>query len=100
MTVYAVINYDLSDPDGYARYRTLAAKAPVGESFQLLALDPETRTLEGEPLGHQTVIIAFADEAAFRSWYDSPEYTEAKEVRLAATANHRGVLVKGFERPS
>jgi uncharacterized protein (DUF1330 family) len=96
MTVYAIINYDLSDPDGYKQYMGLAAKAPTGGGLKLLALDPATKTIEGEPLGHQTVILEFPDEAAFHAWYDSPEYGEAKPVRFAATANHRGILVQGF----
>jgi uncharacterized protein (DUF1330 family) len=38
------------------------------------------------------VILEFEDEAAFRAWYDSPEYQEAVKIRLAAT-DSRSTLV-------
>ncbi len=38
------------------------------------------------------MILEFEDEAAFRSWYDSPEYQEAAAIRLAATDSRSAIV--------
>ena len=50
---------------------------------------------DGRSRGRVALDLAqeFADEAAFREWYDSPAYQEALKVRLAAT-DSRAALVE------
>jgi uncharacterized protein (DUF1330 family) len=95
MTVYAIFNYDVRDKDEYARYQSEAGGAMRGGGFQLLAFDSTTTHLEGDPAGHQTVILAFDSEDAFRGWYDSPDYQAAIPIRRGATSATLSMLVKG-----
>jgi len=95
MTVYAIFNYDVRDADEYARYQSEAGGTMQGRSFQVLALDSTTTHLEGDPAGHQTVILAFDSEKAFRDWYDAPEYQAAISIRRGATSPTLSMLVKG-----
>lgn len=62
---------------------------------KVLAVDTESRTIEGEPPGPRTVILEFESEADFDTWYESPEYQAILGTRLAATTGF-GVLVKGL----
>jgi uncharacterized protein (DUF1330 family) len=97
MTVYGIFNYDVRDKDEYARYQSEAGGAMRDRSFQLLALDSTTTHLEGDPAGHQTVILAFDSEKAFRDWYDSPAYQAAIPIRRGATSPTLSMLVKGID---
>ena len=97
MTVYAIFNYDVRDEDEYARYQSEAGRAMRDLSFQVLALDSTTTHLEGDLAGHQTVLLAFDSEEAFRDWYDSPAYQAAIPIRRGATSPTLSMLVKGRE---
>ena len=68
-----------------------------GRNFQVLALDSTTTHLEGDPAGHQTVILAFDSEQAFRDWYDAPGYQAAIPIRRGATSPTLSMLVKGLD---
>jgi uncharacterized protein (DUF1330 family) len=93
VTVYAIFNYDVEDPEAYGRYQSEAGAAgPV----TLLALDPATTIVEGTAGGHQTVILSFDSEEAFNAWYRSPEYQKAIPTRQGATRPTLTVLVKGI----
>jgi uncharacterized protein (DUF1330 family) len=96
MTVYAIFNYDVLDADEYARYQSEAGGSMGGRSFKLLALDSTTTHLEGDQAGHQTVILAFDSEEAFRDWYDTPGYQAAIPIRRGATDPTLSILVKGM----
>jgi uncharacterized protein (DUF1330 family) len=97
MTVYAIFNYDVDDADEYARYQSEAGRAMRDLNFQVLALDSTTTHLEGDPAGHQTVLLAFDSEQAFHDWYDSPGYQAAIPIRRGATSPTLSMLVKGRE---
>ena len=95
MSVYAIFNYDVLDADEYTRYQSEAGGTMRGRSVQVLALDSTTTHLEGDPAGHQTVILAFDSEKAFRDWYDAPDYQAAISIRRGATSPTLSMLVKG-----
>src|ERR1700674_4759424 len=97
MTVYAIFNYDVRDDEEYARYQSEAGVTLRDRTFQVLALDSTTTHLEGDPAGHQTVILAFDSEKAFRDWYDAPGYQAAIPIRRGATSPTLSVLVKGLD---
>jgi uncharacterized protein (DUF1330 family) len=93
MTVYAIMNYDIVDPEGYARYSDKARLIDI--NYEILVGDHETTTLEGEPAGKTTYVMAFESEQAFDDWYRSPAYQEALPHRLGASNVTLGILVKG-----
>ena len=50
--------------------------------------------IEGSPAPQRVVIIEFADAAAAKRWYNSPEYQKALPIRLA-NSKGRAVIVEG-----
>jgi uncharacterized protein (DUF1330 family) len=95
MATYLVVNATIDDPallDDYIQ----ASRATVGiVPLKVLAVDNESKTIEGQPAGMRTVLIEFDSEEDFHTWYDSPEYQAIIGKRHAATTGF-SVLVKGF----
>ena len=94
MATYLVVNSTIDDPDLLDEYVQDAGATLGVVPIKLLAVDPQCKTIEGEPPGPRTVILEFESEEDFRKWYDSPEYQAIVGKRHAATTGF-GVLVKG-----
>lgn len=92
MPVYFVIQEEIHDADALVEYREKARNSPHGG--KVLAMDDAPQVIEGSWHGGRALIIEFEDEAAFRRWYDSPEYQDALRIRLAAT-DSRSALLQG-----
>jgi len=100
MPAYLIVNYVLEDPELYAEYAAAAGPImKIGDEAQLLALDPSSDAVEGEP-GHQTVILRFESKARARELYESGEYQAVIGKRHAATSRHFAVLVHTEQQPS
>lgn len=97
MTVYALAQLRIHDPEPYARY--MSRFMPVLHKYKgrLLAADEAPRVLEGAWWDrNKVVLMEFADKDAFKAWATSPEYTEIAEDRKAG-ADAVVLLIKGFE---
>lgn len=94
MPAYVIAEIEVTDPDAYAAYRarTPAVIARHGGRFLVRGGTAEPR--EGESPGGRVVVIEFADMAAARTFYDSPDYREILPLRLAASKG-RLFLVEG-----
>ena len=95
MSVYFIGQVALEDPEAYARYMEAATPSVIAHGVEVIAADDHVEPIEGNWHGTRTVIMRFEDEAAFRAWYESPEYREARKLRLAA-ADLRAALVHGL----
>jgi uncharacterized protein (DUF1330 family) len=95
MATYLVVNATIDDHDLLDEY-IRAAGATVGiVPLKVLAVDNESKTIEGAPAGSRTVIMQFDTEEDFHTWYDSPEYQAIIGKRHAATSGF-SVLVRGL----
>jgi len=94
MAVYFIVQEEIRDREALAQYGEQARAAP--NAGKVLAVDEAQTVIEGDWHGARTVVIEFEDEAAFRAWYDSPEYQAALPIRLGAT-DSRAALVQGRE---
>jgi len=56
-----------------------------------------TETIEGDWQPQRLVVIEFADTEHFRAWYDSPEYSEVRNIRFNASTA-RAVLAQSVEQ--
>jgi uncharacterized protein (DUF1330 family) len=99
MSVYFVATYDIADRQAYEPYPGQVRPLLQKHGAEILVSDFDTTPLEGTP-PRVTVIVRFATEAQARAFYDDPEYTAVKQLRLDTTANGRAVLVKGFVPPA
>ena len=95
MSVYLVVNSTIDNPELLDEYVQSAGPTLGLVPLKLLAVDTETKSIEGEPPGPRTVILEFESEDDFRTWYDSPEYQAIIGKRLAATTGF-AVLVKSL----
>lgn len=94
MTAYVLVEVDVHDVDAYETYKTLSTAAAQRYGARFLVRGGEATLLEGAPPPARVVVLEFADEAAARAWYASPEYTDARSVRQAASTG-RLVLLPG-----
>lgn len=94
MSVYFVVQEKVNDPEGLGAYGEAASSTLKGRG-RALVVDDAVTPVEGDWHGERLVVLEFEDEAAFRDWYDSPEYQAALPLRLAAT-DSRAALARGL----
>jgi uncharacterized protein (DUF1330 family) len=78
---YVICDIDVTDPESYADYRALSTAAGEQYGATYLVRGGATTVLEGEWSPDRLVVLEFEDAAAAQRWYDSPEYTAAREIR-------------------
>ena len=84
MKGYLVANYTIHDPNTYQKY--VEAVMPVIAKYggKLIVGDFELKKLEGIPM-QGVVIVEFESVEAAERFYNSPGYTENKNLRLSST---------------
>ena len=95
MTVYAIAQGRIKDQEKFDQYMAEAIPTLQAHNAKVLAVDDTPGIIEGTVDYPRTVVIEFESEAAFRRWYDSPEYTAARELRAASSAG-TFILVKAL----
>ena len=97
MPAYLIVNYTVDNPELYNEYSAAAGPAmKIGEACQLLAFDPASDRLEGDTVGHQTIVLQFDSKEQARQAYESGAYQAVIGKRLEATSNHFAVLANGI----
>lgn len=95
MTAYLLFdNVKVTDPAGLARYTELVARTVTDHGGRYLSVSAEPEVLEGRPGLTEPVLIEFANPAAARAWYHSPEYQPLKKLRRRSAGN-TAVLIPG-----
>lgn len=94
MSCYFVARIQIHDEAEYERYLARCGEVFARYEGRYLAVDESPIPLEGEPEAGRMVLIEFPDEAAFRRWYDSPEYRRILSHRLRG-ARCTASLVRG-----
>ncbi|MEN3292370.1 MAG: hypothetical protein V7642_1623 [Burkholderiales bacterium] len=84
---YVVAEILVTNPAGYDEYRKLSTAAAAQYGGQFVVRGGTRVQREGADEQHndqwRTVIIEFPSLDQAQAWYDSVEYTRAKEIRLA-----------------
>ena len=94
MPAYIIAQVEVTNPAGYEAYRPLAAASIAQYGGRFLVRGGNAERLEGPDEPQRLVVIEFADAAAARRWYNSPEYQAALPIRLA-NSKGRAFLVDG-----
>jgi uncharacterized protein (DUF1330 family) len=84
MAAYVVARVTVKDPAVYEAYRREVPATIARYGGRFLVRGGATEVKEGS-WRDRTVILEFADLAAARGWYASPEYGAILPVRLAAS---------------
>lgn len=95
MPAYIVVDAKITDAAAYERYKTLTPAAIAKHGGRFLARGGQAETLEGDWQPNRVVILEFPDVATAKTFYDSPEYREAREARKDA-ADFKMIVVEGM----
>jgi len=94
MPAYFVVELDTKNTDAMAEYRAAVPGTLAQYGGRFLVRGGATELVEGEPEPKRIVILEFADAAAVKRWYHSPEYQKILPGRLE-NANCRAFIVEG-----
>ncbi len=94
MSTYVVFEVEITNWDALSPYRAAIAATVTQYGGRLLARGGATELIEGEPEPKFIVIGEFADKAAFKRWYNSPEHQKILPIRLD-NATTRAFIVEG-----
>lgn len=93
MASYIILNYSVEDQAAFAAYQKEARDYVLSGVLDFLVYEPKTEVLEGENVGHQTVVFRFESAEKARSFYQSKEYQRVLPMRLRSTSKHFAILV-------
>jgi uncharacterized protein (DUF1330 family) len=94
MPAYFVVELDITNTAGMAEYRAAVPATLEQYGGRFLTRGGTTELVEGGPEPKRVVILEFADAAAIKRWYDSPEYQKILPGRLN-NATGRAFIVEG-----
>lgn len=97
MSSYIILNYDVDDAKLFAQYQAKARAQVLSGVLDFLVYEPKTEVLEGENVGHQTVIFRFSSPEKAHEFYRSQQYQQVLPDRLRSTSKHFAILVS--DRP-
>ena len=98
MPAYVIARITVKDPEQYEVYKSLAPIAIKKYGGQYLTRGGAMETIEGPEETQRMVILQFPDMASARAFYDSPEYSKARDARKNA-ADGQFVLLEGLDAP-
>jgi uncharacterized protein (DUF1330 family) len=94
MTAYVIADVTVTNPDGYAAYRPLAAESIAQHGGKFIARGGAVEPLEGGWTPARVVIIEFPSLAAAKTWYASADYQTALKIRQANSTG-RVIITEG-----
>jgi uncharacterized protein (DUF1330 family) len=94
MPAYFVVDLDVTNAEGMAPYRDAVPATVERYGGRYLTRGGAHELIEGGPAPKRVVILEFSDTAAFRRWYNSPEYQAILPNRLN-NSKSRAFIVEG-----
>jgi len=95
MTAFVILDIEVTDADGYAKYKELAPPSVALYGGKYIARGGKTETLEGDWQPSRLVILEFPSADQARAWLNSPEYAPARALRHQY-AHTQSVLIEGL----
>lgn len=81
MTAYLIGTIDVQDEQQYNLYKSFNPALVAAAGGKYIVKGKPIKVLEGDDLRSRFVMIEFANEAALRRFYDSPEYQALSPIR-------------------
>jgi len=94
MPAYFVAEVEITNPAGFQPYGAAVSATLEQYGGRYLTRGGPTELIEGGPEPKRIVILEFADKAAVKRWYESPEYQKILPLRLNNSTG-RGFIVEG-----
>ncbi len=95
MAAYVIVDVNINDPTRYEEYKKLAGPTVSAYGGKYIARGGATERLEGERPAGRVVIVEFPSSQRAKEWWSSPEYSEAKTIRQAASTTEM-IVVEGI----
>jgi uncharacterized protein (DUF1330 family) len=95
MPAYFVAELDVTNPTGMEPYRAAVPATIAQYGGRYLSRGGAIELIEGGPEPKRIVILEFADAAAVKRWYNSPEYQKILPLRLDNSTG-RAFIVEGI----
>ena len=95
MPAYFVAELEITNPAAMEPYRAEVPATIAQYGGRYLARGGATELVEAGPEPKRIVIVEFADAAAAKRWYHSPEYQKILPIRLASSTG-RVFIVEGL----
>ena len=90
MAAYVLAEIEITNPEGYKEYTQVVPASIEQYGGKFLHRGGKVHLLEGDWPQRRRVILEFPSLEAAKAWYESPEYTKPRAMRLA---NSRGRLI-------
>ena len=85
MPGYVIANYTINDPETFEKYPPAVGATLAQYGGKLLVADRRVKTVEGSP--HSVIVVVeFESVEAAQRWYDSPENTAVRGLRISSTS--------------
>jgi uncharacterized protein (DUF1330 family) len=94
VAVYVIADIEVTEPGEYEEYKRLAGASVQQYGGRYAVRGGRVERLEGEWSPRRFVMLEFPTIEQARTWYDSPEYREARAIR-ERTAKSNIVMVEG-----
>jgi uncharacterized protein (DUF1330 family) len=94
MAAYLIADINVTNPEGYASYRPMAAESVTRHGGRFVARGGTILALEGGWDPKRVVIIEFPTLDAAKTFYHSDDYQAALKVRLENSTG-RVIIVDG-----
>jgi uncharacterized protein (DUF1330 family) len=95
MPAYFIAELEMTNPAGMDAYRAAVPATLAQYGGRFLVRGGATELIEGGPEPKRIVILEFADAAAIKRWYESPEYQKILPGRLENSTG-RALIVEGM----
>jgi len=95
MAVYLIADIEVTDPGGYEEYKQRVPAVIAAHGGRYLARGGASEVLEGTWQPRRSAIIEFPSLAAFKVFWESPEYRPLRELR-ERSAKSNLVVIEGL----
>lgn len=92
MAAYVIVEIEVTDPVRYEAYKTQAPATVAAYGGKYIARGGRTQVLEGDWSPKRLVILEFESFEQAVAWWNSPEYSEIKDIRVQSTVSKMVVL--------
>ena len=95
MAAYIMVSVEVTNDGAYDAYRKQVPGTLAKYGGKFLVRGGKYEQREGDWKPHRVVLLEFADMAAAKRWYDSPEYQEILKIRQANSKTDMLLIVEG-----
>lgn len=95
MAAYVIVEISITDHIEYEEYKKLTPAAVAAYDGRFIVRGAKTESLEGNWQPERMVVLEFPSVERAKEWWNSDEYSKAKEIRQRS-ATTKMLVVEGI----